>query len=60
MDWWRNLPAFVRIPIALVVLFLATGAFLAGLRAGIGLFAVGLILLMTGPSDARKKGYHDF
>ena len=32
MDWWRNLPAFVRIPIALVVLFLATGAFLAERR----------------------------
>ena len=38
----------------------ATGLFMSGLRAGIGIFALGVVLLFSGPSDAQKKGYHDF
>lgn len=60
MDWWRRLPALVRFPVAVMIILLATGLFAAGLRAAIGLFAFGVVLLFTGPSDAQKMGYHDF
>jgi hypothetical protein len=67
IDWWRRLPAFVRIPVAAAILVLATCVFLTppviGAR-GSGAFArwiyaLGLILLFIGPTDAQKKGYHD-
>jgi hypothetical protein len=67
LEWWRWLPALIRIPVALVVMALATCVFLArpapgsrgdGGAAGL-IYAVGLILLFTGPTDAQKKGYHD-
>jgi hypothetical protein len=60
MDWWRRLPALVRIPVAVATILIATGLFASGLRAAIGLFALGVVLLFTGPSDAQKKGYPDF
>ena len=67
LDWWRRLPGFIRIPVALAILALATCAFLMppglGSRGSGGatglLYAIGLILLFTGPTDAQKKGYHD-
>jgi hypothetical protein len=60
MEWWRRLPALVRIPVAVAIMLFATGLFMSGLRAGIGIFALGVVLLFSGPSDAQKKGYHDF
>jgi hypothetical protein len=60
MDWWRRLPALVRIPIAIGTISFATFLFASGLRVAIGLFALGVVLLFSGPSDAQKKGYHDF
>jgi hypothetical protein len=67
LEWWRGRPAFIRIPIALAIMDLATCVFLAppapGTRGSGGaaglIYAVGLILLFTGPTDAQKKGYHD-
>jgi len=68
VDWWRRLPALVRIPVAVAVILLATLVFVRppgvdgrGNGAAVGLlFALGIILLFTGPTDAQKKGYHDF
>ena len=68
LDWWRCLPAWIRIPVALAICALATSLWLirpapgsrgGGAAAGL-LYAIGLILLITGPTDAQKKGYHDF
>jgi hypothetical protein len=68
MDFWRKLPAIVRIPVAIGIILLATCLFMhppematPGPTGGAGLlFALGVILLFTGPTDAQKKGYHDF
>jgi hypothetical protein len=64
MDWWRRLPGFVRIPIAVVILLVATALFfnpptVTMWRGVFLLFALGMILLFTGPTDAQQKGYHD-
>jgi hypothetical protein len=67
LDWWRRLPAFIRYPIATAILLLSSWLFFQppapGSRGGAGvalLYAIGLILFFTGPTDAQKKGYHDF
>jgi hypothetical protein len=68
LDWWRRLPALIRIPVATAILLLSVCVFLtppgitgrgSGGSAGL-VFALGFILLITGPTDAQKKGYRDF
>ncbi|MEX0777267.1 MAG: hypothetical protein WD042_16305 [Phycisphaeraceae bacterium] len=61
MDTWRFLPWWIRYPLALGMMAIAVLLFLfanpmPALLVG-GLFAVGLILLFIGPTDADKKGY---
>jgi hypothetical protein len=67
LDWWRCRPALVRIPIAIAIMALGTCVFVAtptpgarasGSAAGL-IYAIGLILLFTGPTDAQKRGYSD-
>jgi hypothetical protein len=60
----RPLPWWIRVPIALVFigagiifLFVPTDVFPPVYTSGISL-GVGLFLLLWGPSDGEKKGYH--
>lgn len=59
LDWWTDLPAWLRITTALLVL--ATGAFVlwyVSVRLGAALLGLGFILVVLGgKSQSEKKGY---
>jgi hypothetical protein len=63
LEWWASLRAWVRYPVAVSVLVGSTIGF-ATLHSwgyvslwSLG-WALGVILLLYGPSDASKRGYH--
>jgi hypothetical protein len=59
-EWWSDLPAWLRYGTAIVFLAISTALWFAG-RLWIWGWVVGVVLLlMAGPSQAEKKGYHDF
>jgi hypothetical protein len=71
MDWWTELPAWLRMLIGLVILIAGiaifaccmTGVFPGGdnllSRSSIGLMAVGFVLVVFGgKSSSEKNGYH--
>lgn len=70
LEWWTTLSGWIRYPVAMLVIVLSTLAFaspaIGGFVAlplfyvrlcGLG-WALGAILLVYGPSEANKKGYH--
>jgi len=63
LEWWASLSASIRYPVAVLILGVSTVGFAAmrsyagGKLLGLG-WALGFILLLYGPSDADKKGYH--
>ena len=58
--WWAGLPAWLRYGTAVAFLGISTALWFGGRFWPWG-WAVGVILLLAaGPSDAEKKGYHDF
>ena len=59
-EWWSDLPAPLRYGVAIVFLLISTGLWFAGTLRPWGWVAGSVFLLMTGPSKAEKKGYHDF
>ena len=59
-DWWSDLSPWIRYGVALVFLTISTALWFGGTFWPYG-WVVGIILLlMAGPSDAEKMGYHDF
>ena len=64
LDWWRQLPAWIRLPISIGVIGLATYLWFGVDFSGRGVIpglvmTVGIILLFAGPTDAQHRGYHD-
>jgi hypothetical protein len=62
LEWWTTLSAWIRYPVALLVIAGSTIGFMT-IRIGFGklwgmAWALGFILLLIGPSQANKKGYH--
>jgi hypothetical protein len=62
LEWWATLGAWVRYPVALLVIIGSTIGLLT-IRVGYGYlwglgWALGVILLLYGPSTADKRGYH--
>ena len=59
LDWWTDLPAWLRIATALLVL--AAGGFVlwyVSVRLGAALLGLGFILVVLGgKSQSEKKGY---
>jgi hypothetical protein len=59
LDWWSELPAWLRYGVAIV--FLLVGGLVmvgGGFRFGAAAVAIGFALLVVGgPSDSEKKGY---
>ena len=68
-SFWARLPLWIRIPGGLIVSATGVGliyAIQAGDRGGRGAMIVGILLafcgmamMLNGPSDAEKRGYHD-
>ncbi len=61
LEWWSTLSAWIRYPVALLVIIGSTVGFatiplLYGRLWALG-WALGFILLLHGPSKAEKKGY---
>jgi len=57
LEWWSDLPAWLRYSVAVGFLLLSTILWFAGTFWPWG-WAVGVALLMfAGPSDPEKKGY---
>jgi hypothetical protein len=60
IEWWAGLSPWLRFGVALAFLLLSTGLWLAGKFWPWG-WAIGIVLLFFSfPSDAQRKGYHDF
>jgi hypothetical protein len=60
IDWWAGLRPALRFGIAIAFLLLSTGLWLAGRFWPWG-WALGVgLLLFSFPSEAEKRGYHDF
>jgi len=62
LEWWTTLSAWIRYPVGLLVIAGSTIGFMT-VRIGFGEvwgmgWALGAILLLIGPSQANKKGYH--
>lgn len=58
--WWTDLPWGLRVAVALLFLLASTVLWFAGWFWPWG-WAIGVVLLLFSfPSDAEKKGYHDF
>jgi hypothetical protein len=69
LEWWTTLSGWIRYPVAISVIAVSTLGFFSpamGFVArplfyarlcGLG-WALGFILLIYGPSEANKKGYH--
>jgi hypothetical protein len=59
LDFWIELPAWLRLGSALLLILLGVLLFLfVSVRAGLVLFGVGCVLfLMGGKSKAEKNGY---
>jgi hypothetical protein len=63
LEWWASLSAWVRYPVAGLVLHGSTIGFMSlpswgYARLFIAGWALGAILLLHGPSNADKRGYH--
>lgn len=59
-EWWAGLRPWVRFSVAGVLLLLSTAFLLFG-RVWIWGWVVGTVLLaFSFPSQAEKRGYHDF
>ena len=57
-EWWAELSPRVRLGVAVFFLLLSTTLFFTGVFWPWG-WAVGVILLLlSGPSDPEKRGYH--
>src|SRR5262245_60432473 len=59
-EWFGGLRWWVRLCVALFFLLLSTLLWLAGYFWPWGWAVGGVLLLFSFPSDAEKKGYHDF
>ena len=59
LDWWTDLPAWLRIVFALVVMITGGLVFwFVSVRFGAGIFGFGFILMVLGgKSESEKKGY---
>jgi hypothetical protein len=62
LEWWATLSAWIRYPVALLVIAGSTIGLLT-IRIGYGGvwgagWAPGFILLVYGPSASDKRGYH--
>ncbi len=65
LEWWTTLSPWVRYPIAVLVIagslvgFATIHTVHAGSsRAWFILCAIGVVLLIIGPTKSNKKGYH--
>jgi hypothetical protein len=62
LEWWTTLSPWIRYPIAVIII----GGSLLGfatlpwgnVRAWSILCAIGVVLLIIGPTKSNKKGYH--
>jgi hypothetical protein len=60
IEWWGGLRPVLRFGVAIAFLLLSTGLWLAGRFWPWG-WAIGVaLLLFSFPSEAEKRGYHDF
>jgi len=60
VEMWAGLSPWLRFGVALAFLLVSTGLWLADRFWPWG-WAIGIVLLLFSfPSDAQKKGYHDF
>jgi hypothetical protein len=59
-EWWAGLNPWIRFGVAVVLLLISTVLWLAGQIWIWGWVAGGVLLLFCFPSDAERKGYHDF
>ena len=59
IDWWLGLPTVFRCGVALVFLLISTGLFFLNIFWPWGGVLGAILLVMSFPADAEKKGYHD-
>ena len=59
LDWWIELPWWMRLGVALLLMAVGLLVFLYGsVKGGAALFGLGFILLVLGgKSESEKKGY---
>ena len=62
LDWWRTVSPWIRYPAALLVIAAAVVG-MANSRIGGGrlwgfVAALGVVMLLIGPTKSDKKGYH--
>jgi hypothetical protein len=60
LDWWAGLSWKLRLAVALAFLVLSTVILLCGYFWPWGWAIGGALLLFAFPSEAEKRGYHDF
>jgi hypothetical protein len=60
LEWWGGLSPWLRYGVALVFLLISTILYFAGTFWPWGWAVGGVLLLLSFPSSAEKKGYHDF
>jgi hypothetical protein len=60
IEWWTELPRLLRAGAALLLLLASTVLWFAGTFWPWGWGIGAVLLLFSFPSDAEKKGYHDF
>lgn len=61
LGWWGGLPPWLRYGVALLLLAISTGLYFFANRIWPWGWVAGVVLLLAaGPSEAEKKGYHDF
>jgi hypothetical protein len=59
-EWWGGLRPRLRIGISLLLILISTLFWLSGTIWIWGWAAGGILLMFSFPSQAEKRGYHDF
>jgi hypothetical protein len=59
-QWWGGLSTWLKIGVALTLILISTGLWLAGRFWPWGWVTGVVLLLFSFSNDAQRRGYHDF